>query len=306
MPGVEPTPLFRKHVFTGVAKGPRLLITAGVHGDEFEPMVAVRQLVDALTDAPFRGEVTLVPVVNESAFTRGKRAGADDLDLARTCPGRPDGSVTERVAHEVSALIRGAEFLVDLHTGGMGLAVYPLAGYMLHENRDVLGVQRRMAGAFGLPLVWGTSAALSGRTLSVARDANVPAIYVEHGGGSYVAGRVRDLVAGCLNVMVELAMIDRHAPPATGPKYVVEDFRGGSGQLQLNYPAPASGLFSTDRALGDIVDAGDEIGVLVDVLSGSRVHVKAETAGLLIMLRVWAQVSAGDALATIVELEKAP
>lgn len=40
-----------------------------------------------------------------------------------------------------------------------------------------------MARAFGLPLIWGTDPTLPGRSLSVARDANVPAIYAEYLGG---------------------------------------------------------------------------------------------------------------------------
>ena len=40
-----------------------------------------------------------------------------------------------------------------------------------------------MARAFNLPLIWGTDASLEGRSLSVARDAAVPAIYAEYLGG---------------------------------------------------------------------------------------------------------------------------
>src|SRR3954452_23007149 len=83
----------------GPLDGPHVLITGGVHGDEFEPMAAVRRLADALRGRELRGRVTLGPVVNEPAFRLGLRSGDDGLDLARVCPGRPDGSITEQVAH---------------------------------------------------------------------------------------------------------------------------------------------------------------------------------------------------------------
>ena len=93
--------------FAGRAPGPHVLVTGGVHGDEFEPMAAVRRLIERFRESPpARGSVTLVPVVNEPAFRRGARVAEDGLDLARTCPGKPDGTVTERIAHELSELIR--------------------------------------------------------------------------------------------------------------------------------------------------------------------------------------------------------
>ena len=78
----------KKEVLNGSRDGPHLLVSAGVHGDEFEPMVAVRQLMQQLPDYDLAGRVTLVPVVNESAFSIGERTGADGLDLAREDIGR--------------------------------------------------------------------------------------------------------------------------------------------------------------------------------------------------------------------------
>jgi len=133
--------------------GPHLLITGGVHGDEFEPMAAVRQLARILArelrPEKLRGKATLVPVVNEPAFRLGQRCAEDGLDLARTCPGRGDGSVTERIAFELSGLIRSADLYIDLHTGGTRLTVLPLTGYVMHPDSTVLEQQRRMARAFG-------------------------------------------------------------------------------------------------------------------------------------------------------------
>jgi len=53
--------------------GSHLLILAGVHGDEFEPMAAVRRLAKVLSPDELTGRLTLVPVVNEEAFLRGAR-----------------------------------------------------------------------------------------------------------------------------------------------------------------------------------------------------------------------------------------
>lgn len=303
---VEAMEIARRQLIGLAGKGPRLLVTAGVHGDEFEPMAAVRQLMRTLEPRDLQGELVLAPVVNEPAFARGRRTAEDGLDLARSCPGRAEGSITERIAEALSRLIRTADFYIDLHTGGTALVIVPLAGYMLHADARVLEAQRRMARAFDFPLVWGTSARLEGRSLSVARDANVPAIYVEHGGGGTCdPAKVKHLVDGCLNVMAELGMIDARVlaleAPESRVRHVVEDDRADSGHLQINHPAPADGFFEPAVELGQKVSGGQLLGQVVDVLGDAAVPVQATHSGIVAVLRSLRSVRRGDALATIVE-----
>src|SRR5690606_2125631 len=163
--------VLNSRIVNGRRPGPHLLITGGVHGDEFTPMAAIRRLARQIDPRDLSGRLTLVPIVNEAAWLRGRRTAEDELDLARTCPGDPTGPITQRIAWALSQLIQTADFYIDLHTGSIDLALSPLCGYMLHPEESVLQQQRKMAGAFNLPIVWGTTPALDGRSLSVARDA---------------------------------------------------------------------------------------------------------------------------------------
>lgn len=286
----------------GQTAGPHLLITGGVHGDEFEPMAAIRRLAQELNPAQLRGRVTLVPVVNEPAFIRGQRTAEDGLDLARTCPGRPDGSSTERIAHALAELIRSADYYIDLHTGGTGLCVLPLAGYMLHPDQSVLAAQRRMARAFNLPIVWGTSAALHGRSLSVARDALVPAIYAEYlGSATCSAAGIEAYVAGCLNVAAELGMLDREPSQSRVEPVVVEDLRESSGHMQICNPSPLTGFFETAVKLGDSVKVGDRLGTVSDVLGERVVSITSQQAGIVLVLNTFCRVREGESLMVILE-----
>jgi predicted deacylase len=292
--------------FTAREPGPHVLITGGVHGDEFEPMAAVRCLIARFqTTPPLRGSVTLVPVVNEPAFRRGSRVADDGLDLARTCPGRPDGSLTERIAHELSELIRSADYYIDLHTGGTRLRVLPLVGYTLHPDPAVLDAQRRMARAFGLPIIWGTDPSLEGRSLSVARDAKVPAIYAEyHGGGGCEQAGVAAYVSGCLRVLAEVGVNDE-APPATGPEpLVVEDPRPGSGHMQVNHPAPCEGFFEPAVALGQRVRVNAALGTVTGLLGREQQTIRAAYSGLVIVLHTFARVDAGTSVAVILPTDE--
>jgi predicted deacylase len=292
----------------GPAPGPHLLITGGVHGDEFEPMAAIRCLAQEIPRAELRGRVTLVPVVNEPAFRLGQRTAEDDLDLARTCPGRADGSVTEQIAHALSQLIRTAQYYIDLHTGGTRLAVWPLSGYVLHSDPQILAQQRRMARAFGLPLVWGTDPTLPGRSLSVARDANVPAIYTEYlGGGRLDPAGVDAYVAGCLNVLRELEMLPFVSPAAVPPEMIiVEDDRPGSGHMQINHPAPCDGFFQPAVCLGQRVNAGELLGTVTDSLGQQVVEIRARYTGYVIVLLTFPRVAAQTSVAVVLETNHLP
>jgi predicted deacylase len=284
-----------------------VLITGGVHGDEFEPMAAVRRLGERLRPADVRGRVTLVPVVNEPAFRRGQRTAEDGLDLARTCPGRADGSITERIAFALAELIRTADFYIDLHTGGTRLRVLPLAGYTLHPDAAVLAVQRRMARTFGLPILWGTDPSLEGRSLSVARDARVPAIYAEYqGGGGCDPAGVAAYVQGCLNVLADLGVVaPALAYPAADP-LVVEDDRPGSGHMQVNHPVPCEGFFEPAVALGQRVAAGDLLGTVTDLLGGRVEPVRAAHAGIVLVLHTFPRIDAGESAGVVLETARPP
>ena len=296
--------LFERFTVVGTSPGPRLLILAGVHGDEPEPMVAVKRLRRLLGRLSIRGEVTLVPTINRSAWRCKARTGEDGLDLARTFPGRADGDITERVAYEAARLIRAADYLIDLHTGGKRLRLWPLAGYLLHPQSDVLDEQRALARAFNLPVVWGTSPALDGRTLSEARDANVPAIYVEYlGAMSFSRAAVTAMVDGCLNVMAHFRMIER-APQVDRVQFQAEQGGAGAGHLQASQPAPVAGMFSAAVELGKKVALGDTLGWLAPHSSAEELPIAAEQGGRIVCLRVDPQVEPGDGLAVIVPFDE--
>ncbi len=298
----------QSRTFQGKEKTPHLLITGGVHGDEFEPMQAIRKLIqhfesDVDVVNQLQGRLTLIPVVNVGAFLNGHRTAKDGLDLARTCPGDVDGTITQQVAYAVSQQIHTADYFIDLHTGGTEFAVTPMSGYVLHSNPKVLDAQRRMARAFNLPVIWGTAPTLQGRTLSVARDANVPAIYTEYlGSATSHADGVNAYFEGCLNVMAELGMMNCPAPSSC-VKHLIEDPRPDSGHMQVCNPSPITGCFTPDVKVGDIISQGERLGIVADILGENKYEILAEQTGIVLTLRTFPRVHEGESLGVIVEVE---
>ena len=295
----------QKHI-AATEPGPHVVLTAGVHGDEYEPMLAATELVKELSGNLLRGSVTIVPVVNESAYSIGNRCGEDQADLARICPGNPDGSVSERYAFQVSTLIRQADYLIDMHTGGLAHYIFPLAGFMLHASAEILDKQRSMALAFNLPVIWGTDHRPNGRTLSVARDANIPAVYLEYGGGSGIRKEVIEAYkAGFLNLLRSWKMIagDAKNIPAE-ERFWVEDARPDSGYFQGKMPSPAEGIFIAGVKPGDFIKKGDTFGIIADPYTGRHTTIYADIDGLILSVRVSVRVHTGDALGAILPVLK--
>lgn len=293
----------RSTTIEGSSDGPRLLITAGIHGDEFEGIFAIHQLLRQIDAANLCGTLTLVPVANQSALDKHSRCGEDGKDLARTFPGDPDGSPTEQIAATLNGFISNADLYIDLHSGGRTMDVYPLSGYGLVENPSTLGTQRQMARAMGLPLIWGTSAELDGRSMSSARDAGVPAIYAEYRGrGSCDPKGVKAYVDGCLSVMAKFDMLGNAEKPRPCPhQLVAEDPRPNSGHMQVCNPSPFAGLFEPAVGLGQFVNAGETLGIVIDPLSGREQEIVSGQTGSIIVLRSYPQVDEGDALAVILD-----
>lgn len=285
--------------------GPCLLISAGVHGDEHEPVLAALALTADLQNIIAAGKVCIVPVVNTSAYKAGSRFGDDGLDLARVCPGNAAGSSTEKDAFYISELIKKADYYIDLHTGGAIFEIFPLTGYMLHDSEDILKTQRNMAMAFQLPVVWGTESAPQGRTVSVARDAGVPAIYVEYGGGGTLNKEVITAYRqGCMLVMESLGMIKKLDTIPFSPTYWVEDHTVNGGYLQGKLPALSEGIFVPEKKIGELVEKDDLLGTIFNPFTKSETLVVAESPGFLFFLRNAAKVNTGDALGGILPITK--
>ena len=62
----------------GLSAGPLALITAGVHGDEYEGPAAIFSLAQLLSPDRVRGTIIAVPVANPAAFAAGTRVHPGD------------------------------------------------------------------------------------------------------------------------------------------------------------------------------------------------------------------------------------
>jgi predicted deacylase len=281
----------------GAADGPTLLVSAGVHGDEYEGVRAIFETVEALDAGALRGTLLTVPVLNYPAHRAVTRHHpADGANLARQFPGRADGTASERLAHAFTAeFLPHADFYLDLHSGGIRFAMPSMVGY---EAADPRG--RAAAAAFGAPVIWGHPVIEPGRTISAARALGIPFLYTEARG----AGRIHpdDLLMmrrGITNLLRHLGMLDGAPEIPAPPQRLL-----GIGNTDEGVYATASGFFMPSVALLDPVRAGQPIGRIVDELGEVLATPVAPADGIVGLLRELPPVDEGDVLLLVATPEE--
>ena len=108
-------------------KGPVALLSGGNHGDEYEGPLALYDRARTLDPSQVSGSVIIVPAMNYPAFRAGTRTSPIDKgNMNRSFPGRPDGTVTEKIADYFQReLLPRADIVFDFHSGGKTLDFVP-------------------------------------------------------------------------------------------------------------------------------------------------------------------------------------
>ena len=285
-------------------QGPTVLITGGVHGDEYEGPIALLKLARRLTPGMVRGRVILVPALNLPAALAGTRLSPlDGLNLNRVFPGEPNGSITSMIAHYVSTvLIPMTDIVVDLHSGGLTLEYLP--SFVMHEREDEDWNRRTRAAllAFGAPI------ALISRELdnavyldTIAENMGKIALSAELGGAGRLSTRTIAIAeTGVLNLL-------RHFEIVKGSAAGRSATRQGKTRL-LQTPdrecyviAEETGIYEPYFDLGDQVRKGQAMGEIHFLPHRDRrpVAVIAQRTGMLLAKRPLANVSIGDCLGII-------
>jgi N2-acetyl-L-2,4-diaminobutanoate deacetylase len=109
--------------------GPTALLTGANHCDEYEGPIALFDLARTVRAEEVSGRIIIVPAMNYPAFCGGTRTSPIDRgNLNRSFPGRPDGTVTQKIADYFSRhLLPLADLVLDFHSGGKTLDFIPFA-----------------------------------------------------------------------------------------------------------------------------------------------------------------------------------
>jgi predicted deacylase len=313
-------------LLVGAAARPRLAVVAGVHGDEYDGILALASLTEAIDIASLAGSLLIVPVANPLAFAAAqRRTPADDCDLNRVFPGNVNGTVSERMAHALTGLLAQTDLVFTLHAGGAATMLAPWIEF-LNLPGPVGGAAYAAAAASGFPDLIALPK-LPGRLLSGLADRGVPVIEGEVGGRAatrhenvaYYRERVMSVArhAGVLrrppsattaSSTGTVSPTRAASPPGTVPPPGAAS-ASGTRAAAPQAPPPAwelceidagsAGIFVAHVGLRQAVRAGDLLGEVIDPLGSDPQPVHAPAGGLIGAIREHAGVATADRVFTL-------
>lgn len=273
----------------GATEGKTLVVTAGVHGDEFEGVRTILDVHAELDPATMNGTMIAVPVANPPAFWNGTRTSPlDDGNLARAFPGVEHGSPTQVIAfHLGQSIIARADFYLDLHSAGVKRLMPSMVGYDVTDPRS-----REAALIFGAPVAWGHPSIQPGRTISFAALRGIPWLYTEaRGAGRIDAEDLSMFKRGVLNLLRHLRML-----PGRITATAVERFLYGDGDIDASICATRAGFLVPSVALLEEVQAGQELGRTVDLHGQLVESFQSRCEGVVAMIHIFPVVQPGDSV----------
>ncbi|MBD0679085.1 N(2)-acetyl-L-2,4-diaminobutanoate deacetylase DoeB [Pseudomonas sp. V98_8] len=281
--------------------GPTALLTGGNHGDEYEGPVALSKLAQSLTAAEVSGRVIIVPFMNTPAFHAGRRTSPIDKgNLNRSFPGKPDGTVTEKIAdYFTRTLLPLADIVLDIHSGGRTLDFLPFAAcHVLADNQQQAQCEAGMR-AFNAPYSMRMLELDAGAMYDTAAESQGKVFVTTElgGGGSSTALSVAIAERGVRNLLVHAGILEGELQ--TAPSIMLD-----MPDSDCFIASEHDGLLEMCRDLGENVSKGEVIARVYDVTrSGvAPVEYRAARNGLLAARHFPGLVGCGDTLAVIADV----
>ena len=291
----------KKNTIRGGKSSKRVCIVTGTHGDELEGQMVCYRLASLLgehTDL-LNGTVDIYPALNPLGIDTMQRGIPNfDLDMNRIFPGIVDGTMAEQAAYAIVEDLRGADLVVDIHSSNLYLRETPQVRINVLDEANLVP----KAMLIGVDFVWIHDAAtvLEATLAHSLNSTGTPCLVVEMGVGQRINHKMcARLVRGILNLMTEMGVWRGETHAQTLPKPIVCK---GDKVTFLN--AEASGVFITELKCGVVVAQGEEIGLIVEPLTGTILsRVVSPCEGFLFTIRAFPIVYEGSLMARIYRLE---
>ena len=267
-------------------RGPTVLITAGIHGDEINGVEIVRQIIAKGINKPKQGTIICVPVINVFGFVNMDRLFPDGRDLNRVFPGSANGSLASRVANFVmKEIIPHVDFVMDFHTGGADR-------FNAAQVRIVNGDRKlkKLAQVFGAPFVL-YSKNLNKSFRNTCYKLGIPVLLFEGGKSFHINNNITNTaVNGAKRVLDHLGMLSSKFKVSEPKKPCV--FISESKWIRAKY----SGMFNASVKINTLVSKGDVIGHITDPYGSFNHFVKAPNNGYIFNINESPIIYQGDAI----------
>lgn len=281
------------HVIRGKKPGPRLFVSAAIHGDELNGVEIIRRLVKHPALKRLHGDLIAIPMVNVYGIIHHSRYLPDRRDLNRSFPGSSKGSLAARLADLfMTEIVEKCTHGIDLHTGALHRSNLPQIRANLDDAETL-----SLAKSFHVPVLLNSNLR-DGSLRESAAELGIPMLLYEAGEAlRFNEVYIRAGLKGILEVMRHLGMLAARKTKKTAAS---EPFVARSSQW---IRSPGSGVFRAAKSLGEKIKRNDILGVINDPVATLEVQAISPCSGLIIGRSEIPLVHEGEAIYHIAQFE---
>lgn len=271
-------------VINGIEPGPRMWLSAAIHGDELNGVEIIAQILGRIEPEKLKGTIITVSIVNVFGFIEQSRYLPDRRDLNRFFPGSENGSLASQLASLfMREIVAHSTHGIDLHTAAIHRINLPQIRANLEDE-----ISYRCAKAFGAPIIM-HSTTRDGSLRHAATKKGIPVLLYEAGEAlRFNPEAIKVGVEGILRVLNCLDMYEDELVPKftdsleARTSQWIRAYRGGIFHLRVN--------------LGQKVYKRQELGYITNAFGEKRATVRTNVDGVVISHTQNPLVNQGDGI----------
>ena len=287
----------RKNIIKNGKGNRRVCIVTGTHGDELEGQMVCYLVAKQLNEHLdlLDGTVEIYPALNPLGIDTIQRGIPNfDLDMNRIFPGNPNGTMAEQTAHLIVEDLKGADLVFDIHSSNLYLRETPQVRINVLNEEELVPLAKRL----NIDFVWVHDAAtvLESTLAHSLNSTGTKCLVAELGVGQRINHKMCNrLTLGIFNLMKDMGMWKGEVDQSLISKPIV--CKGDSVEF-LN--AATSGIFLTELKCGVVVAEGEEIGQIVEPMTGEVLSsVVSPVEGYMFTIRAYPIVYEGSLMARV-------
>ena len=287
----------RKNIIKNGKGNRRVCIVTGTHGDELEGQMVCYLVAKQLNEHLdlLDGTVEIYPALNPLGIDTIQRGIPNfDLDMNRIFPGNPNGTMAEQTAHLIVEDLKGADLVFDIHSSNLYLRETPQVRINVLNEEELVPLAQRL----NIDFVWVHDAAtvLESTLAHSLNSTGTKCLVAELGVGQRINHKMCNrLTLGIFNLMKDMGMWKGEVDQSLISKPIV--CKGDSVEF-LN--AATSGIFITELKCGVVVAEGEEIGQIVEPMTGEVLSsVVSPVEGYMFTIRAYPIVYEGSLMARV-------
>ena len=287
----------RKNIIKNGKGNRRVCIVTGTHGDELEGQMVCYLVAKQLNENLdlLDGTVEIYPALNPLGIDTIQRGIPNfDLDMNRIFPGNPNGTMAEQTAHLIVEDLKGADLVFDIHSSNLYLRETPQVRINVLNEEELVPLAQRL----NIDFVWVHDAAtvLESTLAHSLNSTGTKCLVAELGVGQRINHKMCNrLTLGIFNLMKDMGMWKGEVDQSLISKPIV--CKGDSVEF-LN--AATSGIFITELKCGVVVAEGEEIGQIVEPMTGEVLSsVVSPVEGYMFTIRAYPIVYEGSLMARV-------